>query len=54
MLSSFAVMLGSFLTGILWDKFGSTIPFLVSACVSLIIAFILFMHNPPNKIFVKG
>jgi len=53
MLSSFAVMFGSFLTGILWDKFGSTIPFLFSASVSLLIAFILFMYNPPNKIFVK-
>lgn len=53
MLSSFAVMLGSFLTGVLWDKFGSTIPFLVSASISLVIAFILFIYNPPNKIFVK-
>jgi MFS family permease len=53
MLSSFAVMIGSFLTGVLWDKFGPTIPFLVSASVSLIIAFILLIHNPLNKIFVK-
>jgi MFS family permease len=53
MLSSFAVMIGSFLTGVLWDKFGSTIPFLVSAIVSLIIAFVLFIYKPPNKIFAK-
>lgn len=38
MLSSFAVMLGSFLTGVLWDQFGSQVPFLLSAVVSLIIA----------------
>lgn len=38
MLSSFAMMLGSFLTGILWDQFGSSIPFYISSGVSLIIA----------------
>ena len=38
MLSSFAIMLGSFLTGVLWDKFGSQIPFLISAIISLIIS----------------
>lgn len=37
MLSSFAIMFGSFLTGVLWDKFGSQIPFLISAIISLII-----------------
>ncbi|NNG28086.1 MAG: MFS transporter [Ignavibacteriaceae bacterium] len=41
MLSSFAIMLGSFTAGILWDKFGSTIPFLLSAVVSLVIGMII-------------
>jgi MFS family permease len=45
MLSSFSVMLGSFLTGILWDQFGSAIPFLVSATFSLVIAFLLFLQK---------
>lgn len=42
MLSSFAVMLGSFLTGILWDQFGSSFPFLLSASISLVITFFTF------------
>lgn len=41
MLSSFSVMLGSFLTGILWDWFGSSFPFLLSAISSLLIAMII-------------
>jgi MFS family permease len=45
MLSSFSIMLGSFLTGILWDRFGSSVPFLLSAVVSLIIAFIIFFQK---------
>lgn len=45
MLSSFAVMLGSFTAGILWDKFGSSVPFLLSAIVSLIIAFFIFFQK---------
>ena len=42
MLSSFAVMLGSFLTGILWDQFGSSFPFFLSASISLVITFFTF------------
>jgi MFS family permease len=45
MLSSLSVMLGSFLTGILWDKFGSSVPFLVSAVVSFIIALVIFFQK---------
>jgi len=45
MLSGFAIMLGSFTTGILWDHFGSMAPFLLSAIVSLIIAFIIFAQK---------
>jgi len=41
MLSGFAIMLGSFTAGFLWDEFGSTIPFLLSAVVSLIIGVII-------------
>ncbi len=42
MLSSFAIMLGSFFTGVLWDIFGSSVPFLISATISLIISFLIF------------
>lgn len=42
MLSSFAVMSGSFFTGVLWDQFGSSVPFLISAGVSFVLA-VLFM-----------
>jgi len=38
MLSGLSTMFGSFLTGILWDRFGSSIPFLISAIISLIIS----------------
>ncbi len=41
MLSGFAIMLGSFTAGFLWDEFGSTIPFLLSAIVSLVIGVII-------------
>lgn len=41
MLSGFAIMLGSFTAGFLWDEFGSTIPFLLSAVVSLVIGVII-------------
>ena len=43
MLSSFAIMLGSVLTGILWDKFGAGIPFLLSGGVSMIVAVSLYI-----------
>jgi len=45
MLSSFAVMLGSILAGILWDQFGSQVPFLLSAIVSLVIAISLHISK---------
>lgn len=45
MLSSFSVMLGSFVTGILWDQFGSSVPFLLSAVISLVIATIIFFQK---------
>ncbi|MEJ2104057.1 MAG: MFS transporter, partial [Ignavibacteriaceae bacterium] len=48
MLSSFAIMLGSFTAGFLWDKFGPSVPFLVSAIVSLIIAFFIFLQKEGN------
>jgi MFS family permease len=46
MLSSFAVMAGSFFTGILWDNFGSSFPFILSAVTSFTLAVIF--------IFVDG
>lgn len=43
MMSSFAVMAGSAATGILWDSFGSQVPFLVSGIVAAGIAvFLIF------------
>ena len=45
MLSGFAVMLGSFVAGILWDRFGPTVPFLISAIVSLIISLFIFIQK---------
>jgi MFS family permease len=41
MVSSFAILLGSILAGILWDAFGSSVPFYISAVVSLIVALCL-------------
>jgi predicted MFS family arabinose efflux permease len=38
-------MLGSFTAGILWDKFGSSVPFLLSAIVSLVIALLIFIQK---------
>ncbi len=45
MMTSFSIMFGSFITGILWDRFGSSVPFLISAIVSLIIAFFIFFQK---------
>jgi MFS family permease len=45
MTTSIAIMLGSFLAGILWDKFGSAVPFLLSSIVSFIIALLLFLFR---------
>lgn len=45
MFSSFAVMIGSFITGVLWDQFGPKIPFLISSIVSCISAILLFTQN---------
>ncbi|HSD63933.1 MAG TPA: MFS transporter [Ignavibacteriaceae bacterium] len=43
MLTSLAVMLGSFTAGILWDRFGSAVPFLLSSIVSAIVATLFLM-----------
>jgi MFS family permease len=45
MLSGFAIMLGSLLTGVLWDKFGAEVPFILSGIVSLVVAVFLYMLN---------
>ena len=45
MMTSFSIMFGSFITGILWDKYGSSVPFLVSAVVSLTITFLIFLQK---------
>ena len=41
-LSSFAIMFGSLLTGVLWDNFGAQVPFVISSIVSFVIAAVLF------------
>jgi MFS family permease len=45
MLTSLSVMIGSFLTGVLWDLFSSQIPFLLSAIISLIIGILLIAEE---------
>ncbi len=40
---SLGVMIGSVLTGILWDQFGSTIPFLISSVISALVAVVLIL-----------
>jgi MFS family permease len=50
MLSSFAIMFGSFITGVLWDEFGSFVPFLISAFISLVIGTLLIVENYVKKI----
>ena len=42
MLSSIAMMIGSFIAGFLWDQFGAQAPFLISSVVSFLIA-VLFL-----------
>jgi MFS family permease len=46
MLSSFSVLIGSFLTGVLWDKFGSSVPFIISASLSLVVSIIIITLYP--------
>jgi len=43
MLSSIAMMIGSLITGVLWDQFGSTVPFAVSSIVSILVAISFIM-----------
>ncbi|MEG8946509.1 MFS transporter [Rosettibacter firmus] len=42
-LMSFGVMLGSVITGILWDYFGALVPFIISSIISFIIALIILI-----------
>ncbi|MEO8399089.1 MAG: MFS transporter [Ignavibacteriaceae bacterium] len=48
MLTSIAMMLGSFLAGFLWDQLGSQVPFLLSSIVSCIIAIIFLLMKKRN------
>jgi MFS family permease len=50
MFSSFAIMLGSFTAGVLWDYFGSAVPFLASSIISFVVAVILFLKSDTHKI----
>lgn len=47
-LMSFGLLLGSIIAGFLWDQFGSQVPFLLSAVVSLIIAVLLIFVKEKN------
>lgn len=38
MFTSLSVMLGSFIAGVLWDQFGSVVPFTISSVVSAVVA----------------
>jgi MFS family permease len=49
MLSSFSVLIGSFLTGVLWDKFGSSVPFIISASLSLVVSIIIITLYPKKN-----
>ena len=42
MFSGLAMMTGSIVAGVLWDAFGSTVPFLLSSAVSFIVAVLIF------------
>jgi len=45
MCSSLAIMLGSFLAGVLWDQLGAEIPFLISSAVSFVIVLVMIFYN---------
>ncbi len=45
MLSSIAMMIGSFIAGFLWDQFGAQVPFLISSVVSCLIAIIFLVKK---------
>ncbi len=45
MLSSIAMMIGSFIAGFLWDQFGAQAPFLISSLVSFLIAVIFLFRR---------
>lgn len=45
MSSSIAVMIGSIAAGLLWDAFGSQVPFYLSSAVSLIVAGLLYRFS---------
>jgi MFS family permease len=49
MMTSFSSMFGSFVTGVLWDEFGSFIPFTISSGVSLLLALLLISGCVNNK-----
>ncbi len=40
---------GSFLTGLLWDKFGASLPFLLSSAISLVVAVAFLFARNGNK-----
>jgi MFS family permease len=48
-LSSIGVMIGSVLAGFLWDRFGSTIPFLLSSIVSFILVLLLLIMKNESE-----
>ena len=50
MFSGFAMMTGSVVAGILWDAFGSSVPFLLSSAVSFVVGVLIFkLKSEVNK-----
>lgn len=45
MMMSIALMAGSFFAGVLWDAFGSSVPFYISSAVSLIIGIMILIFT---------
>jgi len=43
-------MLGSVITGLLWDKFGAMVPFLLSGGISLVVAISLYFLSRKKQV----
>ena len=53
MTTSIAIMLGSFLAGVLWDEFGSAVPFFFSSAVSILVAVIFIFIKEEKPITIS-
>jgi MFS family permease len=48
-MTSISVMSGSVFAGVLWDKFGAEIPFLISSIISAAVATFLLLYSKKNR-----